>query len=387
VSEHASGGVVREFRAVRLVPQPEEANAVLPDWAQAAIRPSSCPPWPENQRWYAIEVHDGEGGVGTFGPCSAAIVEIVRDQLAPAVLDRPVDAWRGLDRLPAIGRHRSGAHFRLAVSAVELALWDLRSRRAARSVANLLGGSCRSTAMTYATAFGVDVDHPLALDIARWIAEAGFWGQKWRLPGIDRDESPRADAERVLRLRETIGPDARLMIDGLGRWTRAYLLRLRPALVDADLTWIEEPLAHGQQWWPRIDVPLAAGEHAYDPGDQITMIISGRIQIWQPDVAWHGGLSHCLAMVDLATSRSVPSFPHASSLPAALHLAALCDAAAVPAVEFHLTLDPRRHSVLEQPPTPANGLIALPDTPGLTGPYRTADNDRLTLAAGGTHAS
>lgn len=368
--EHVSSGVVRDLRVVTLAPQPMTAPTMLPDWAAAAISSASHPPWPETQRWFVIEVHDEDGAAGVFGPCAASVVAIIRDQLAPALVGWPVNVWRGLGRLPVAGRHRSGPHFWLAVSAVELALWDLRSRRAGRPVADLLGGRHRGTVRAYATAFGIDIDHPLALDVARWIAESGFWGQKWRLPGADRGESPRSDAERVHRLRGALGPDARLMIDGLGRWNRAYIMRLLPALSEADVTWVEEPNVGGQRSWGGIGVPVAAGEHAYDPGDQIETIMSGRVQVWQPDVAWHGGLRQSLAMVDLAASRGIPSFPHASSLPVSLHLAALCDEGAVPAVEYHLTLDPRRHAVLEQPPAPSNGVFGLPDTPGLTGPYQ-----------------
>jgi L-rhamnonate dehydratase len=286
--------------------------------------------------------------------------------------------------VPALGRHFSGPHFRLAVSAVELALWDLRSQRSGRSVAELLGGPCRTTVFAYATAFGIDVDHPLAMDIARWIAAAGFWGQKWRLPGVYRDQSALADACRVRRLRDAIGPNPRLMIDGLRRWDRTHMLRLLPALAEVDVTWIEEPTADG--WWPGANLALAAGEQTYEPDDQIETIMSGAVQVWQPDVAWHGGLTQALAVVDLAASRGIPSFPHASSLPAGLHLAALCDEATIPAMEYHLTLDPRRHAVLEQPPTPSNGLFALPTEPGLTGPYRVRHDNPLTLAAGGPRA-
>ncbi|MGC9667697.1 mandelate racemase/muconate lactonizing enzyme family protein [Planosporangium sp. 12N6] len=383
----APGAVIRELRTTALTAQPQTADGVLPEWAEAAVSRPTRPPWPETQRRYVIEVHDSDGAVGMFGPCSAAVIEVIRDQIAPALVGCPVDAWRWLSRLPVIGRHCSGPHFRLAVSAVELALWDLRSRRACRTVADLLGGRYRDAVPAYATAFGIDVGHPLAPDIARWIVESRFWGQKWRLTGVDRDESPRADIGRLHRLREAIGPDARLMIDGIGRWSSAYLLRLLPALVEADVTWVEEPLAGDSPAWPGVHVPLAAGEHAYDPEDQIATIVSGRVQVWQPDVAWHGGLTHALAMVDLAASCGLPSFPHASSLPAALHLAALCDDATIPAVEYHLTLDPRRHHVLEQPPVPAGGLLPLPDGVGLTSRYRVANDDRLTLTVGGIRAS
>ena len=373
----ASDHTLREVSAVALAAQPAEAATVLPGWAAPAIR-GTRPAWPENIRRYAIRVGDGLGTSGWYGPCSAAVVTIIRDQFAPALAGWPIARWRVLADRAGMGRHRTGSHFRLAASAVELALWDLRSKVTKVEVTGLLGGRLRAAVPAYASALGIDIDHALAGDVARWIAAAGFWGQKWRLPGAARGDHPRRDIDRVLRLREAIGPTARLMIDAVGEWSPAYFQALAPGLEAADLTWIEEPPAGAA----RSRVVVAGGEHAYDPADQLALLTGGAVQVWQPDVAWHGGLAPAVAMTDIASTLGIPSFPHASSLPAALHLGTLFDDRAVPALEYHLTLDPRRHSVLRQPPVPVGGMLTGPVGPGLTSAYLTADHTQSICLVG-----
>jgi L-alanine-DL-glutamate epimerase-like enolase superfamily enzyme len=371
--------------AVSLPAQRDRAPTILPDWAEPAITPPPPVLWPEQEHRFAVRIIDSGGAAGTYGPCSLAVVDIIRDQLAPALIGRRVDVWRELDAAPALGRHRRGGHYRLAVSAIELALWDLRGVRASVPAAALLGGPVRERVPAYATALGIDIDHPAATDVAGWIAGAGFWGQKWALPGAGLGEPAARDAERLLRLRDAAGHGARIMIDALGRWDQNRLRYLVPALVEAGVEWVEEPTSDLDQVMAHPGVAIAGGEHAYDRVDQLRLITGGRVQVWQPDVAWHGGLTRALAMVDLAAEHAVASFPHAASLPAALHLAALSPA--VPAVEYHLTLDPRRHAVLHRPPVPDTGAFLVPAQPGLAGVYVYTDAAEPQHLAGERDAS
>src|SRR5207248_8890164 len=136
---------------------------------------------PELEHRFAVRIIDSDGAAGMYGPCSLAVVDIIRDQLASALIGRPVDVWRALDIAPVLGRHQRGAHYRLAVSAVELALWDLRGVRAGVPVAGLLGGPVRERVPAFATALGIYIDHPPATDGAAWVAGPGFWCPKWPL--------------------------------------------------------------------------------------------------------------------------------------------------------------------------------------------------------------
>lgn len=353
-----------------LPPLPLGGPNALPDWTQPAVRTPPARPWAENLRRFAVGVADTEGNTGWFGPVGGAVAGIAIDQVAPAVIGLDVRAWRALLDLRPAGRHTSGAHARLAVSAVELAAWDLRCRVTNTTIAGLLGGVARASVPAYATALGVDIDHPLAPDIAAWIAEQGFWGQKWRLPGYERGEPPSVDRARLGRLRRVIGERERLCVDAGGRWSRDYARQMLPVLAEHEVSWIEEPghvapaelAAHG--------LAHATGEHDYDLAGQLASLCGGEVQVWQPDPAWNGGLAHSLRMAELAQMRGIACFPHGTALAVTVHLAALMPAHTVPAVEYHLTLEPLRQTVHQTPLTPTRGRFALGDEPSLTAPYR-----------------
>lgn len=356
-----------------LPPMPTNGLGILPDWARPAVRIPTAQPWSENLRRLAVGIIDDVGNTGWFGPISGSIAMIVGDQLAAAVTGLDLRAWRDFQDLRPMGRHCSGAHARMAASAVELAAWDLRSRITNTTVEGLLGGAARTSVPAYATALGIDIDHPLAPDIATWIVEQGFWGQKWDLPGYNRDESPRVDAARLDRLRHAIGDHARLCIDVRGRWSRDYARQMLPVLAEHRVTWIEEPGHVDPADLAAFGLANADGEHDYDPVNQLASLNGGATQVWQPDPAWNGGLAHSVRMVELAGMQGIPCFPHGSALAVTLRLAALMPSTTVPAVEYHLTLEPLRQAVHLAPLTPVEGRFPLGDEPGLSSPYCFSD--------------
>ena len=116
------------------------------------IRTPIAQPWPENQNRFVIGVVDDLGNTGWFGPVSASVAAIIRDQIMPWAMGVEVRAWRSAATIRPQGRHRSGSHVRLAISAVELALWDLRSRILNLAIGDLIGGRARTVVPAYATA-------------------------------------------------------------------------------------------------------------------------------------------------------------------------------------------------------------------------------------------
>ena len=359
------GSRVTRVVVCTLEPVEDHALGVLPGWATPAVCVPAGESWTENRHRFAVRVVDDGGGAGHFGPVGASVAAIVREQVAPAVVGRDVQAWRHVSGIEPNGRHRRGAHARLAVSAVELALWDLRSRSAGVTVAELLGGQVRQVIPAYATALGIDIDHPLAADIASWLAAQGFWGQKWGLPGHDRGDPPRGDARRLERIRAAIGDEARLCVDACGGWDASYALQMLPVLAEHHVNWVEEPGAITSSDLARFGLAHAAGEHDYDPAEQIRSLTRGDVQVWQPDPVWNGGLAHSAHMIDLATALGIPCFPHGSGLAVSLRLASMTSGYAVPAVEYHLTLAPLRQAVHATPITPERGAFTLTDEPGL----------------------
>lgn len=352
---------------VQTVPMPALGTVVedtMPEWALSAVRVPRAQDWPDNRTRLAVQITT-EDGAGFFAPVGAAVATVVTEQIGPLLVGRDAVTWRWLDGLRLAARHQRGAHARMALSAVELALWDLRSRLLQRSVADLLGGALREYVPAYATALGVDIDHPLAGDIARWIDGEGFWAQKWRLPGCARGEPPQTDIARLARLRNAIGEQARLCVEVGGGWDRSHARHLMPALAEHQVAWVEEPAPVPPRWFAEAGIAVAGGEHDTDPEGQQRSVHSGDLQVWQPEPAWHGGLVPSLRSVDLAAAQGLVTCPHGTALPVASVLAGLHTAGQVPAVEYHLTLEPLRQGGIHAPLTPDGGWLPVRSTPGL----------------------
>ncbi|MGH9038008.1 MAG: mandelate racemase/muconate lactonizing enzyme family protein [Acidimicrobiia bacterium] len=379
---------VTEVRTLPLAPQPVTTSTILPRWASALFTTGNRARWREHERRFLLELVAADGTAGRYGACSAAVVEVVRDQLAPRLIGSDPRAVRVLERAPVGGRHRQGSHFQLATSAVELALWDLRSRLGGETVGALLGGALRTEIPLYASALGLDIDHPAAPDLARWLAGEGFHGQKWALPGHGRGEEPSRDIDRLERLREAVGPEHPIMVDAHGTWSVDYARRLLPSLRDLALAWVEEPLHPGNPGLSRLrrenpGVAFAGGEHAYDPELQLAAVMSGDLDVWQPEVSWHGGLAPSLRMADIAAWRGLRTFPHGAFLDGALNLAAAVEPSVIPAVEYHLTLESARQSLFTEARVPRRGAMEVRREPGLTPPYAVPASSTPCLLAQG----
>lgn len=353
---------------VQTLPLPGLGTATwetVPEWALPAVRTPRAQHWPDNRTRLAVEITT-QDETGWFGPIGAPVARLITEQLGPSLVGRDAVTWRWLEGLQLAGRHQQGPHARMALSAVELALWDLRSRLLRRPVTELLGGALREHVPAYATALGFDIDHPLAADLARWIAEEGFWAQKWRLPGCTRGEPVQADIARLARLRAAMGEQARFCLDVGGSWDRSYARQLLPALAEHQVAWVEEPAPVPPRWFAEAGIAVAGGEHNVDLDDQHRSMLSEDVQVWQPEPAWNGGLGPTLRLVDLATAEGLLTCPHGTALSVASLLAGLHTAEQVPAVEYHLTLEPLRQGGIHLPLAPDAGWLPVRATPGLT---------------------
>lgn len=376
----AAGSVIRAVRAWQLPPQPAGFPSGLPEpVAAAAAEPPAGPTWAEHRTRFALELA-GDGVSGWHAPVSEPVVQIITDDLAAGLIGHDTAAPRCLVHHRRTGRHRSGAHARRAASAVELACWDLASRAAGRSVPDLLGGTVRPAVPAYASALGLDPAHPAAPDAAAWIADTGFWGQKWPLPRALILAGPRAVAKVFAPLREAAG-EGRFMVDALGRCRLDEAMRLLPVLGDLEVAFAEELLPAGSWGWHRLRaaggrVPLAAGEHAVDEAEQIRLLAGTSVDVWQVDPGWSGGLARSLHTTELAADLGIATFPHGDLLPAALALAGTCCRDSIPAVEWHLTVEPLRQQIFTVPLRATAGTLPVRTAPGLAGtpplPERTA---------------
>jgi L-rhamnonate dehydratase len=324
----------------------------VPEWAEPALRPASRP-WPEDEEQWELTIVDEHGRHGRYGTFSSVVLQIIRLQIAPA-LARPFTFSPGAaDEVPALGRHRSGSHYRIAVSVVDLALWDLLTGQAAATT---------TTFAAYASALGFDLHHPIASDLSAWLSAEGYGAQKWRLSG-EMSRIP-DDLRRVAEIGAAAGGVHRVLVDGVAGWPADYASRIVPELAALGIGWIEEPVAGGVEQLTPLAGPgvrLAWGEHAYDRTAQHAALTSGLVDVWQPDVGWCGGLSAAVAATRMARDRGIPVCPHGGSLIAGCALAAWCGSEAVPAVEYHLTQEPVRQRFSHRPLFPVAGRIRLAD--------------------------
>ncbi|MBT8162999.1 hypothetical protein KKI43_21435 [Arthrobacter sp. GN70] len=307
---------------------------------------------------------------------STATVEIVKLQLAPVLVEGVgLPSCTGTDALAPVGRHQRGAHIRIAQGSVDLALWDLR---AARHGVRLQTWHGDAPVRCYASALGFDVRHPLAPDVAQWIAAEGYAFQKWRMLG-DPEEVGR-DLKGVKRIVERLGDGQEVAVDGVGRWDPAYAARALRGLADLGVRWVEEPVAD-----PRsiarfgVHVPLAYGEHVYDLADQIDLVTSGLISVWQPDVGWSGGLTPALLAAQVANIRGLLTYPHGGTLEAAHALAVMAGPSVVPAVEYHLTQEPTRQRFCLHPQQPVAGVLTQPPPSDIGSRFSVSDSDPVKL--------
>ncbi|MFK0179622.1 enolase C-terminal domain-like protein [Streptomyces xanthochromogenes] len=367
-SAAAAGTVIRAVRAWPLAPQSSGLPRDLPGplAAAAGVRPAG-PAWAEHRTRFAIELI-GDGVSGWQAPVGETVAQIVADDLAAGLIGHDAAEPRRLAYRRQTGRHRSGAHARRAASAVELACWDLASRAAGMSVTSLLGGTVRPRVPAYASALGLDPAHPAAPEAAAWITGAGFWGQKWPLPRQLIHAGPKAVAKRLGPLREAAG-EGQFMVDALGRCRLDDAIRLLPVLADLEVAFAEELLPPGSRGWHRlraagVGVALAAGEHAVDEAEQIRLLTEC-VDVWQVDPGWSGGLARTLHTTEVAADLGMATFPHGDRLWAALALAGACCRDKIPAVEWHLTLEPLRQQVFTEPAVIEAGMLASGPADGL----------------------
>jgi L-rhamnonate dehydratase len=159
------------------------------------------------------------------------------------------------------------------------------------------------------------------------------------------------------------------MVDALCGWTTEYDEQFMVECRSLDLAWLEEPVpANDLAAYRRLAAhhltPLAAGEHAYSRRDIANLIDCG-VLVLQPDAGWCGGLLALGGAIRAAADAQCRVFPHGGGLLPALHVSALHADTVVPAIEFHLTVEPKRQAFWLNKVQPMDGCLPMPTAPGL----------------------
>jgi len=328
----------------------------------------------------------GEGGqYGPGEPVASAIVDVLGPRLIGRVADQPVRIWE--DNY-AFSRDfgRTGTYIE-AMSAIDIALWDIWGKSLDRPVHHLMGGAFRDKAMAYGTGcYYPDNfrDTPammqaLAEEVAGYAA-AGITAIKIKLGLLPVDQ----DRARIELIRSTVGPDVMLMADANHAYNAATALRIGRTMDEHGFLWFEEPVPPEDHDGYRLlraklDTPIAGGECEFGRFGFRDFIRGGCVDIVQPDLCAAGGFSEWLKILATAGQHGVLTVPHVwgsgvavaaalhaiASIPPMPHTAAPVTLQNEPMVEYDRTLNPLRDSILRENFKLEDGAVAIPDGPGL----------------------
>ena len=297
-------------------------------------------------------------------------VATIRDGVAPLLLGMDATDPEGVqqaltDRLLPIAR-QSGAPGPVwqAISAVDVALWDLAARAAGVPVSELLAdGSTRALIPAYASGVGpTDVT-----ELCERALTAGFGAIKTKI-GFrrDRDVATLADA------RAALGPDHDLFADANQAWSVGDAVAMLPVLDEHRVGWLEEPLAGNriedlEKLAAATSIPVATGENLYGIEEFDTFASSRAVGVLQPDLAKSGGLTMARHIAQSSAANATRLAPHCYSsavgLVASAHLGAAFDV--VDWLEVDIRDNPLRTDLLRTPLQWQDGALRLPDGAGL----------------------
>src|SRR5581483_3618643 len=263
-----------------------------------------------------VVVHASAGsetGVG-YTYADVATAKLVESKLAGVVRGRdalsPQGAWAAM--VGAIRNLGRPGVCSMAISAVDLALWDLKARLLGLPLCKLLGMAKECVPVYGSGGFTSYSMERLQEQLAGWV-ERGIPRVKMKV-GSHPDDDP----ERVRCARSAIGPNAQLFTDANGAYTRKQALELAARFRDeADASWLEEPVSSDDLEGLRIlcdrapaGIEIAAGEYGYDAIYFERMLAAGAVDVLQADVTRCGGITELLRVDGMCRARSMPLSLH-----------------------------------------------------------------------------
>lgn len=291
---------------------------------------------------------------------------LVKDLLADAVRGIPPfdTAAAHAAMVRAARNHGRGGVAGMAISAVDVACWDLKAKLLGVPLAKLIGmvrpeipgyGSGGFTSMS---------ERELSQQLSGW-AEKGFGAVK-----IKVGRNPERDLERASVARKAIGREIELFVDANGAYQRKQALAFAERFAELGITWFEEPVV-------RTDIPglrllrdrapagieIAGGEYGYEPADFRRFVDAQALDVVQADVTRCGGITGFLRNAALIESHDLPMSTHCAP---ALHVALACAVPAVRHVEWFVDHVRIEQELFDGAPVPRNGELQ-PDLqqPGL----------------------
>ncbi len=316
-----------------------------------------------------VETDTGLCGHGLTGPIQRfAVRELIKKEIAPLLV--------GKDPLPT-ERHWADLFTRLnpraqtgawssAVSAVDIALWDLKGKYLQQPVWRLLGGASQ-TVPAYITFGLLEYSREQLVEAAKQFVAQGQDKLKM-VVAVNRGQDPAEDARRVEAVREAVGERVELMVDANYLFAFPQALDLCRRIEPYRITWFEEPV-YGND--PRLlaslrrqtTIPISAGQNEGHKWRHRDLLLHEAVDILQPNVVYVGGYTEGMKVAALAQAFNLPianggGWPHHNA-----HL--IAGVSNGWRVEFHVPMWRTGDLIFRDPPQPVRGMVTLPEAPGL----------------------
>ena len=317
-----------------------------------------------------VETDEGISGIGSSSGNGELLEFIIARVLKPLIVGMdPTEIDAIWDKAYVRGGHKEFGTRGIgvvALSGIDIALWDILGKVRGVPLYQLLGGKCRDKVPVYATALYPEEPSRVAAR-ARAFADRGFHGVKIKV-GFDLDQ----DLRIVRAVRRELGKDFIVMTDANQGYSLDVALQAAAAFADAGAFWLEEPLfvedVEGHAVLrERGKVPIAVGENLHSCAAFRDFVVSGAADFLQPDVARAGGISEIKKIAAMAAKHKVPVSFHTwgdgVALAASVHLAAALQDCIV--MELDYTYNPFREELLREPFEVHGGFLTPMEKPGL----------------------
>ena len=274
--------------------------------------------------WLIVEIFTDAGLVGIGNAALAPLVtkQLIDQYLSPLLIGQdPWDSeflWQHMYR-KTMAFGRKGVAL-VAISALDIAIWDLMGKAAKQPVFRLLGGRTKAKIPVYASRlYSIPLDE-LAQEAAAYKAQ-GYKAMKLRFGWgpIDGAEGMARNVELIRTVRETVGDEIDIMADAYMGWSLDYAKRMMRLIEPFNLRWLEEAIIpddiNGYHELRRFGTtPIAAGEHEFTSYGFRQMIEAKSLDYFQFDTNRVGGITAARKIQALAEAYSIPVVPHAGQM-------------------------------------------------------------------------
>ena len=265
-----------------------------------------------------VETEEGHVGWGEahHGRCPGAIAKLLDTTMRELVLGLDANdvtgVWARVYKMQ-LASHGMGAAAAMALSGLDMALWDLRCQAVGWPLYRLLGGAAKPI-KAYAGGIALGWQEPalLAEEALGHIA-SGYRALKLRV-----GDTAVKDIARVRAVRKAVGDDIDILVDANTNYSLDDVRKVMPAYEEAAVGWLEEPFPPQDRRAYAAAVllgrtPLAAGENHFTRYEFATLIEDGHVQFMQPDLSKTGGVTEALRIAAMASAQKLTVNPHTSA--------------------------------------------------------------------------